>query len=70
MVSGRVAGELILKSDPFAKFLAEAREAEQSGEHDGALENYLVNRAFHRCDRQSLLDAAEAGKHCVFAVSI
>ena len=67
MVGGGVAGELILRSDAFAKFLAESREAEQTGEHDGVLGNYRDNLAFHRYDREVLLDATEAGKHCVSA---
>ena len=70
VVGGGVAGALIFRSDPSAKFLAEAREAGQAGEHDRALENYRNYLAFHRDDQEVLLEAAEVGKHCVSEANI
>ena len=65
VVGGGIAGLLILKSDPSAKYLADAREAAQAAEYDKAMKNYRAYLGFHRDDQEVLLEAAEVGNHCI-----
>ncbi len=51
VIGGGIAGVLILRSDPSAKYLADAREAKQAADYDKAIENYRAYLGFHRDDQ-------------------
>ena len=69
-IGGGVVAVLKLKSDPSAKLLADAREAEKSGEYDAAIENYRGYLGFNRDDQDVLCEAALVGNHCLADDSI
>ena len=65
VIGGGIAGVLTLRSDPSAKYLADAREAKQAADYDKAIENYRAYLGFHRDDQDVLVEAAEVGSYCV-----
>ncbi|MEC7501810.1 MAG: tetratricopeptide repeat protein [Planctomycetota bacterium] len=65
VIGGGIAGVLTLRSDPSAKYLADAREAKQAADYDEAIKNYRAYLGFHRDDQDVLVEAAEVGSHCI-----
>ena len=70
VIGGGVVAVLKLKSDPSAKLLADAREAEKAGEYDTSLEKYRGYLGFNRDDQDVLCEAALVGNHCLSEDSI